>query len=86
MTAPWQFYRPEFQRLSGIPGPAAPVVSLLSTWDAGEWSLAIEDLADNLSDRHTPLLRAGRAAILELATAFSVLPKAVSVTSAGVVY
>jgi len=78
VTAPWQLHRPEFQRLSGLPGPATPVVSLLSTWDAGEWGLAIEDLADNLSDRHTPLLRADRAAILQLATAFGVSPKAVS--------
>ena len=78
MTAPWHFHRPEFRRLSDLPGPAVSTANLLSTWDAGEWGFAIEDLAGILSDRHTPLLRADRAAILELATAFGVSTKAAS--------
>jgi hypothetical protein len=71
-------HRPEFLRLVGLLDPAAPVASVVSTWDAGEWEFAVEDVAEILSDRHTPLLRAHRAAILELATAFGVSAKAAS--------
>lgn len=45
---------------------------MLSAWDAGEEGLAVEDLADALSEHHTPLLRTDRAAVLELAAAFAV--------------
>jgi hypothetical protein len=51
---------------------------VLSTWDAGEWEFAVEDVAEILSDRHTPLLRTDRAAVLELAAAFGVSAKAAS--------
>ncbi|MFJ4672786.1 hypothetical protein [Kitasatospora purpeofusca] len=78
MTAPWMFHRPEFLRLVGLLDPTAPGASVLSTWDAGEWEFAVEDVAEILSDRHTPLLRADRAAVLELAAAFGVAAKAAS--------
>jgi hypothetical protein len=45
---------------------------MVSAWNAGECGLAVEGLADFLSEHHTPLLRADRAAVLELAAALDV--------------
>lgn len=78
VTTLWTIHRPEFLRLTGLLDPAVPVASTLSTWDAGEWEMAAGDLADQLSDHHTPLLRADRAAVLELAEVFSASAKAPS--------
>ncbi len=77
-TFVWKVHRPEFQRLSGLLEPAVPVAGMLTVWDAGEWAIAIEDLAEMLSDHHTPLLRADRKAVLALADAFDVSAKAAS--------
>ncbi|WP_157537154.1 hypothetical protein [Kitasatospora azatica] len=78
MTIPWTLHRSEFLRLARLLEPAVPATTMLSTWDADEAELAIEDLADQLSDRHTPLRRADRAAVLELAEALGVSAKATS--------
>ncbi|MBP0451217.1 hypothetical protein J5Y04_16950 [Kitasatospora sp. RG8] len=80
MTIPWTPHRTEFEfrRLSGLLGPGVPVAATLSAWDAGEPELALEDLVDQLSDHHTPLLRADRAALLDLAEALGVSAGATS--------
>lgn len=72
VTTSWAIRRTEFVRLTGLLDQAEPVAGMLSAWDANEAELAVEDLADQLSDRHTPLLRADRAAVLELAEALGV--------------
>ncbi|MEY9873269.1 hypothetical protein ABH931_002751 [Streptacidiphilus sp. MAP12-33] len=78
VTTPWILYRPEFLRLAGLAAQADSAVSMMSTWDAGEWGLAVEDLADLLSEHHTPLLRADRAAVLGLAEVFDVSGRTMS--------
>jgi len=62
--------RADYLRLMGLLNPASP--NSLSTWDAGEWEFAIEDLATQLAEWHTPLRRADRVELLELAAAYGV--------------
>ncbi|MGV9270188.1 hypothetical protein ACWDRR_36690 [Kitasatospora sp. NPDC003701] len=78
MTTPWMVHRPEFLRLTDLLDPAVSAASTLSTWDAGEWEMAVGDLAEQFSDYHTPLLAADRAAVLALAEVFGVSAKVAS--------
>ncbi|MER5866674.1 hypothetical protein [Kitasatospora sp. NPDC002040] len=77
VAIPSQLHRAEFMRLSGLLVPAELAADMLVTWDANESGLAVEELVNYMSDHHTPLLRADRAVVLELADAVDVSERAV---------